>query len=62
MTTNNKRKNYFQKNWVKAYLFILIGSFLFAAGDVMFVNPYRLAPGGTYGLGKRVQHPLAMED
>lgn len=23
---------------------------LFAVGDVMFVNPYRLAPGGTYGL------------
>lgn len=29
---------------------LILGSALFAAGDVMFVNPYLLAPGGTYGL------------
>lgn len=37
-------------NWkreVVAYLFLVIGSALFAIGDVMFVNPYLLAPGGT---------------
>mgnify|MGYP004449468371 FL=1 len=43
-----------QKNKLKteiyAYLLLIVGSFLFAAGDVMFVNPYHLAPGGTYGL------------
>lgn len=42
-----------QINWkreVVAYLFLVIGSALFAVGDVMFVNPYLLAPGGTYGL------------
>ncbi len=42
-----------QINWkreVVAYLFLVIGSALFAIGDVMFVNPYLLAPGGTYGL------------
>ena len=43
-----------QKNQVKeqiiAYLMLIVGSFLFAVGDVMFVNPYLLAPGGTYGL------------
>lgn len=33
-----------------AYLMLIVGSFLFAVGDVMFVNPYLLAPGGTYGL------------
>ena len=49
MTTQKKEK-LFSKQWIKAYALILIGSFLFAAGDVMFVNPYRLAPGGTYGL------------
>jgi len=40
-------------NWkreVVAYLFLILGSALFAIGDVMFVNPYLLAPGGTYGL------------
>lgn len=35
---------------VKSYVFIVVGCALFAVGDVMFVNPYLLAPGGTYGL------------
>lgn len=33
-----------------AYALLVIGSALFAIGDVMFVNPYLMAPGGTYGL------------
>ncbi len=40
-------------NWKKevyAYFLVVVGSLLFAVGDVMFVNPYLLAPGGTYGL------------
>lgn len=38
------------KQEIWAYILLIVGSFLFAAGDVMFVNPYHLAPGGTYGL------------
>ena len=38
------------KDLIIAYLMLIAGSFLFAVGDVMFVNPYLLAPGGTYGL------------
>lgn len=38
------------KDLVWPYFLLTLGSFLFAAGDVMFVNPYLLAPGGTYGL------------
>lgn len=38
------------KKQVTAYLFLIAGCLLFAIGDVMFVNPYRMAPGGTYGL------------
>lgn len=40
-------------NWrreILAYFYLIIGSSLFAVGDVLFVNPYLLAPGGTYGL------------
>ena len=40
-------------NWKKealAYFYLIFGSLLFALGDVLFVNPYLLAPGGTYGL------------
>lgn len=33
-----------------AYMLLILGSALFAVGDVMFVNPYLMAPGGTYGL------------
>ena len=35
---------------VLPYFYLVLGSALFAVGDVMFVNPYMLAPGGTYGL------------
>lgn len=38
------------KEEVFAYFLLVLGSLLFAVGDVMFVNPYLLAPGGTYGL------------
>ena len=38
------------RNQLVDYTYVVIGSVLFAIGDVMFVNPYLLAPGGTYGL------------
>ena len=41
-------KNFKQE--VFAYILLIVGSVLFAVGDVMFVNPYLMAPGGTYGL------------
>lgn len=38
------------KEQIISYSLIILGSLLFAVGDVMFVNPYHLAPGGVYGL------------
>ena len=38
------------KKEVISYLLVILGSAIFAVGDVLFVNPYHLAPGGTYGL------------
>ena len=38
------------KQQILAYAYLVLGSALFAVGDVMFVNPYHLAPGGVYGL------------
>ncbi|MEG1498766.1 MAG: YitT family protein [Bacteroidales bacterium] len=46
----NQREKLFSKQWYISYAFLIAGSILFAVGDVMFVNPYKLAPGGTYGL------------
>ncbi len=41
-----------RKLWreILAYVLLTVGSLLFAIGDVLFVNPYLMAPGGTYGL------------
>ena len=44
---NSKQK---LKQEVFNYFLLVIGSALFVVGDVMFVNPYLMAPGGTYGL------------
>ena len=38
------------KNQIIDYSYVILGSILFAVGDIMFVNPYLMAPGGTYGL------------
>lgn len=38
------------KKQIVSYALLVLGSLLFSVGDVMFVNPYLLAPGGTYGL------------
>lgn len=46
--TMTKKINWKQE--IISYAFLILGSVLFAVGDVMFVNPYHLAPGGTYGL------------
>ena len=43
-----EKKNFKQE--VFAYILLIVGSALFAVGDVMFVNPYLMAPGDTYGL------------
>ena len=45
------------KEEIIAYGLVALGSLLFAVGDVMFVNPYHLAPGGVYGLAN-VFHAL----
>jgi uncharacterized membrane-anchored protein YitT (DUF2179 family) len=48
MTNKTEKKDW--KKEVVSYLLLILGSALFAVGDVMFVNPYHLAPGGVYGL------------
>ena len=48
MTNTVLKKDWKKELW--SYVLLIVGSALFAAGDVMFVNPYMMAPGGTYGL------------
>ncbi|PKP05093.1 MAG: YitT family protein [Bacteroidetes bacterium HGW-Bacteroidetes-6] len=44
------REKLFSAAWFKVYSMILVGSFIMAAGFVLFVSPYKLAPGGVYGI------------
>lgn len=36
--------------WFKAWLFIVIGSFILASAYVYFITPYRIVPGGVFGI------------
>lgn len=48
MISNEKTQKV--KREIFSYFLLTVGCVLFAVGDVMFVNPYLMAPGGTYGL------------
>lgn len=40
----------FSKKWFISYSMIIIGSFILAAGFVYFISPYKIVPGGVYGI------------
>jgi uncharacterized membrane-anchored protein YitT (DUF2179 family) len=40
----------FSKKWFINYILIVIGSFILAAGFVFFISPYKIVPGGVYGI------------
>lgn len=40
----------FSRRWLINYGLIVIGSFILAAGFVFFISPYRIVPGGVYGI------------
>lgn len=40
----------FTRRWFSAYGQILAGALLIAAGYVLFITPYRVVPGGVYGI------------
>jgi uncharacterized membrane-anchored protein YitT (DUF2179 family) len=48
----------FSKAWFKAYSFIIIGTFIMATAYVLFISPYRFAPGGVYGIAIVAHHLL----
>lgn len=40
----------FTKKWFISHSYILIGSFILASGFVLFITPYKIVPGGVYGI------------
>jgi len=51
-----QREKLFSAKWFKAYSFILIGSFIMAAGFVLFITPHKIIPGGVYGISIVLHH------
>lgn len=50
----------FTPRWFKAYTLILIGSFLIALGYVLFITPYKVVPGGVYGICIILHHTIGV--
>lgn len=44
------REKFLSKEWIQAYSYLILGSIIFAVADIWFVVPYKLAPGGVYGI------------
>ena len=40
----------FSRKWFTTYIMIIIGSFILAAGFVFFITPYKIVPGGVFGI------------
>jgi uncharacterized membrane-anchored protein YitT (DUF2179 family) len=48
----------FSKRWIINYLLIIIGSFILASGFVLFITPYKIVPGGVYGIAIVIHYIL----
>ena len=46
----------FSKKWFVAYSMIIVGAFIMAAGFVFFITPYKIVPGGVYGISIVLHH------
>ena len=45
------KEKLFSKDWFISYISIVLGSFILAIGFVYFIIPYKIVPGGVYGIG-----------
>lgn len=54
------KEKFLSKAWLQAYIIIVIGSFIMATGFVLFISPYKLAPGGVYGIAIVLHHLFAL--
>ena len=51
MNAYQLKEQLFSASWWKSWLNVLIGCTILASGFVFFINPYKIVPGGVYGLG-----------
>lgn len=54
------KEKLFSLDWFKVYSLILIGTFIMSAGFVFFISPYKMAPGGVYGVAIILHHMFGL--
>ncbi len=59
MAFHNKEK-IFSGKWFISYTLITIGAFIMASGYVLFISPYKIVPGGVYGIGIILYHLIGL--
>ena len=50
------REKPFSARWLKAYGYIVLGTFILSIGYVYFITPYKIVPGGVYGISIVLHH------
>lgn len=58
MTAFISKEKPFSKKWFKAYGFIALGALIISLGYVFFIIPYKILPGGVYGIAIILHHQL----
>ncbi len=54
------KEKLFSLSWFKSYSFIVLGTFIMAIAYVLFISPYKFAPGGVYGIAIVLHHLLGL--
>lgn len=47
-------------NWLRSYAYIVAGTLAVASGYVFFITPYKIVPGGVYGLAIVLHYMLGL--
>lgn len=50
------KEKLFSWDWFRAYFLIVLGTFIMAIAYVVFISPYKFAPGGVYGIAIVLHH------
>lgn len=50
------KEKLFSKKWFISYSLITLGAFIMATGFVLFITPYKIVPGGVYGIAIILHH------
>lgn len=54
--TSHLQDKLFSKKWFISYSYLLIGTFILALGYSFFMTPYKIIPGGIYGISIVLHH------